>query len=88
MSCSFDDLGTNTMDMNNKPLDFDGDNIPDGDLNNSQSWMDKDDDNDGHLDTEDDYPFDDERWKKENSNENNEYYWSNSCSPSLNKVSC
>jgi parallel beta-helix repeat protein len=68
-------LGTNTMDRDNKPLDFDGDNIPDGDLDNSQSWMDNDDDNDGHLDTDDDYPFDDERWKKEYSKESNEFYW-------------
>lgn len=39
-------LGTNPHDPNDKPLDIDGDGLPDGDITNSQSWMDTDDDND------------------------------------------
>jgi hypothetical protein len=50
----FDDweifLGTNPEDLNDHPLDNDNDKIPDGDSNNSESWMDNDDDNDGLSD--------------------------------------
>jgi hypothetical protein len=40
----------NFTDPNSKPVDTDNDGEPDGDLNNSQSWMDIDDDNDGITD--------------------------------------
>ena len=50
----FDDweifLGTNPEDLNDYPFDNDNDKIPDGDSNNSESWMDNDDDNDGLSD--------------------------------------
>ena len=45
-------LGTKTKDFNETPLDTDNDGEPDGDRNNSQSWMDIDDDNDGYIDKE------------------------------------
>ena len=57
-------LGTNPKDPNNKLLDTDSDGIPDGDVSNSQPWMDIDDDNDSHPDNEDDYPTDPDKWKK------------------------
>ena len=39
-------LNTSTKDFNDRPIDSDQDNIPDGNLENSRSWMDPDDDND------------------------------------------
>ncbi|UCE74140.1 MAG: right-handed parallel beta-helix repeat-containing protein [Methanomassiliicoccales archaeon] len=43
--------GSNTLDFDSQPADFDGDYIPDGDETNSNlTWMDPDDDNDGFND--------------------------------------
>jgi len=39
-------LDTNPNDPNDRPLDTDNDDLPDGDYYNLQSWMDTDDDND------------------------------------------
>jgi hypothetical protein len=47
-----DFLGTDSADPNDTPLDSDNDMIPDGDITNSQPWMDFDDDNDNYLDAE------------------------------------
>jgi hypothetical protein len=43
-------LGTNPKDRFDKPMDSDGDGLPDGDPQNSKDWMDLDDDNDGIWD--------------------------------------
>jgi hypothetical protein len=43
-------LGTNPKDRFDKPMDSDGDGLPDGDAQNSKDWMDLDDDNDGIWD--------------------------------------
>jgi hypothetical protein len=43
-------LKTDSNDFNSTPIDTDNDGKPDGDTNNSQSWMDIDDDNDGMTD--------------------------------------
>ncbi|MCK4757268.1 MAG: Ig-like domain-containing protein, partial [Thermoplasmata archaeon] len=51
-------LGTNSTDENDAPLDTDGDGKPDGDTNNTESWMDTDDDGDGVLDADDPDPLD------------------------------
>ena len=51
-------LGTDPTDPEDMPLDTDGDGIPDGNANNTQSWMDIDDDNDGVLDSDDFDPLD------------------------------
>jgi hypothetical protein len=45
-------LGTNPKDNNDKPLDTDSDDKPNGDQENSKPWMDLDDDNDGYSDDE------------------------------------
>lgn len=45
-------LGTDPKDPQERPIDTDGDRKPDGDKNNSKSWMDLDDDNDGFTDEE------------------------------------
>jgi len=45
-----DSIGTNPKDPWSRPLDTDGDGLPDGDPANSESWMDTDDDNDGVWD--------------------------------------
>ncbi|UCH89160.1 MAG: hypothetical protein JSV49_00485, partial [Thermoplasmata archaeon] len=45
--------------------DSDGDGIPDGDNINSKSWMDTDDDNDGHPDSDDEFPEDPKKWEKQ-----------------------
>ena len=48
---------TDPKDPFSKPLDTDGDGIPDGDSSNSvPEYMDLDDDNDGILDEQDSYP--------------------------------
>ncbi len=52
------ELGTNSTDPDDTPIDTDNDGIPDGDANNTQSWMDTDDDNDGVPDEEDYAPLD------------------------------
>ncbi len=49
-------LGTDPKDPLSKPRDTDGDGIPDGDSENSQDWMDLDDDNDGVWDIHPDNP--------------------------------
>lgn len=46
-------LGTNPLDSNSTPVDTDNDGRPDGDINNSQPWMDTDDDGDGIMDSKD-----------------------------------
>ncbi len=46
---------TNATDM---PVDTDNDGAPDGDWNNSQAWMDLDDDNDKVPDLNDTFPLD------------------------------
>jgi parallel beta-helix repeat protein len=51
-------LGSNPKDPDDHPLDYDGDGIPNGDFNNSQTWMDNDDDGDGVLDVNDPDPLD------------------------------
>jgi methionine-rich copper-binding protein CopC len=53
-------LGTSTTDATDTPTDTDGDGIPDGDANNTQTWMDTDDDGDGVLDADDADPLDPE----------------------------
>ncbi len=45
-------LGTDPNDNKSYPVDTDYDGIPDGDENNTESWMDPDDDNDGYSDSE------------------------------------
>jgi hypothetical protein len=51
-------LGTSTTDAADEPLDTDGDGIPNGDANNTQTWMDTDDDGDAVLDADDLDPLD------------------------------
>lgn len=51
-------LGTDSSDPNDVPLDTDGDGIPDGDKNNTMTWMDADDDDDGVPDSQDYEPLD------------------------------
>jgi len=53
-------LGTDPLDSTDMPLDTDGDGIPDGDANNTQSWMDTDDDGDNVSDDDDPAPLDPE----------------------------
>jgi hypothetical protein len=65
-------LGTDPLDPNSSPIDTDSDGIPDGDLDNSQPWMDFDDDNDNYTDREeleaDTDPLDDEDYPKDKEN--------------------
>lgn len=51
-------LDTDPLDDADSPLDTDDDGIPDGNANNSEPWMDIDDDEDGALDSEDAFPLD------------------------------
>jgi parallel beta-helix repeat protein len=51
-------LGTDPKDPDVKPLDTDHDGKPNGDVDNSRSWMDVDDDNDKVLDINDPDPLD------------------------------
>jgi len=46
----------------NAAIDTDGDGYPDGDHNNSQSWMDRDDDDDGYPDYNDTFPLTPTEW--------------------------
>ncbi len=57
-------VGTDPKDPSSFPVDTDSDGIPDD--------IDDDDDNDGRPDSEDAYPLDANRWKKESSSGN--YY--------------
>ncbi len=50
-------LGSDPLNALSTPQDTDGDGIPDGDAINSQPWMDRDDDDDGILDSDDSYPL-------------------------------
>ncbi len=50
-------LGTDPTDPDDTPTDTDGDGKPDGDTENTESWMDTDDDGDGVLDVDDDEPL-------------------------------
>ena len=70
-------LDTDPNNFNDTPIDTDRDKKPDGDLNNSQPWMDLDDDNDGFNDKDeleadadptnpDDYPKKDNNFQKIN----------------------
>jgi hypothetical protein len=56
-------LETDQKNALSKPKDSDGDGKPDGDLTNSQSWMDTDDDEDSIPDDRDDYPGDPDKWE-------------------------
>jgi hypothetical protein len=49
-------LGSDPKNPLDSPLDTDGDGLPDGDENNSQPWMDTDDDGDGIQDLRDPKP--------------------------------
>ncbi len=51
-------LGTSSTDPTDTPLDTDDDGIPDGDANNTESWMDTDDDGDDVSDELDADPLD------------------------------
>ncbi|MCK4757266.1 MAG: right-handed parallel beta-helix repeat-containing protein [Thermoplasmata archaeon] len=51
-------LGTDPADSDDTPTDTDGDGIPDGDTENTKSWMDTDDDGDGVPDADDPDPLD------------------------------
>lgn len=44
-------LGTDPLNNLSRPIDTDGDGLPNGDRNNLKPWMDVDDDNDGFLDS-------------------------------------
>jgi PKD repeat protein len=46
-------LGTDSLNNSDFPIDSDNDGVPNGDIDNSQSWMDTDDDGDGIPDIED-----------------------------------
>jgi hypothetical protein len=59
-------VGTDPKDSSSKPIDTDSDGIPND--------IDDDDDNDDHPDSEDDYPLDENRWKKEKASSNINLY--------------
>ncbi|MCK4756911.1 MAG: Ig-like domain-containing protein, partial [Thermoplasmata archaeon] len=51
-------MGTNPRDSSHTPRDLDNDGLPNGDLKNTESWMDTDDDGDGVSDEDDYAPLD------------------------------